>query len=164
MPHSHELNLTLAPGITMEFVYVPAGEFLMGSDRTLDSKAADPELPQHKLPLPAYFMGRTPVTVTQFSAFITATKYQTTAEHMGHGFNINDGTWMKPEGANWRSPQGKENIVQQKSEHPVTLVSWHDALAFCKWMTEITRHEVGLPSEAEWERAARGTDGHIYPW
>lgn len=136
----------------------------MGSDRTIDAKAADPELPQHKLSLPAYFIGRAPVTVTQFYAFIAVTGYQTTAEQIGHGYTISDGTWMKTEGASWQSPHGKKSIVQQKGEHPVTLVSWHDALAFCKWVTEITPHEVGLPSEAEWERAARGTDGRIYPW
>ncbi len=164
MKLSHELSLTLAPDVDLKLVSVPAGEFLMGSDRTIDAKAADPELPQHKLSLPAYFIGRAPVTVTQFYAFIAVTGYQTTAEQIGHGYTISDGTWMKTEGASWQSPHGKKSIVQQKGEHPVTLVSWHDALAFCKWVTEITPHEVGLPSEAEWERAARGTDGRIYPW
>jgi len=65
---------------TFDWVTIPAGEFLMGSDKTQDKDADDDELPQHKLYLPAYKIARGPVTVTQFAQFVTATGYQTTAE------------------------------------------------------------------------------------
>jgi formylglycine-generating enzyme required for sulfatase activity len=164
MTPSHKLTLSLASGITLELAYVPASEFLMGSDRAIDPKSSDWELPQHTLFLHAYFIGRTPVTVAQFAAFVQATDYQTTAEQYGHGYNLVEGNWKEIKGAHWRAPRGSENIVQQKGAHPVTLVSWNDALAFCRWVTDITQINVCLPSEAEWERGARGTDGRIYPW
>jgi formylglycine-generating enzyme required for sulfatase activity len=164
MTQSHKLTLSLAPDITLELVYIRTNEFLMGSNRAADPKAADNELPQHKLFLNAYFIGRTPVTVAQFAVFVQATGYRTTAEQYGHGYNLVDGRWKEIKDAQWRFPHGSENIVQQKSAHPVTLVSWYDALAFCNWLTDMTQFQVYLPSEAEWEQAARGTDGQIYPW
>ncbi len=161
---SHELSLTLVPDVDLKLVYLPAGEFLIGSDRTIDPTALDSELPQHKLFLPAYFIGQSPVTVAQFAVFVQATGYKTTAEQTGHGYNLVDGQWSETKGADWRSPRGAGSSVQQKSAHPVTLVSWYDALAFCKWVTDISEYKIYLPSEAEWEQAARGTDGRIYPW
>lgn len=160
----HKLTLSLASDIILEMVYVASSEFLMGSDRAIDANATDWELPQHKLLLDAYFIGRTPVTVAQFAMFVQATGYKTTAEGYGHGYNLVEGHWKEIKDAHWRSPRGSENIVQQKNTHPVTLVSWYDALSFCSWVTDITQFKVYLPSEAEWERAARGTDGRIYPW
>ena len=160
----HILTLTLTAEVALELMYVPASEFLMGSDRASDPQAADRELPQHKLFLHAHFIGRAPVTVAQFEAFVQATGYQTTAEQYGHGYNLVDNQWKEVKGAHWRAPHGSENIVRQKSAHPVTLVSWYDALAFCVWVTDVTQCRVYLPSEAEWEQAARGTEGLIYPW
>ena len=135
------------------FVEIPAGPFLMGSDKAHDPDAYDDELPQHEVTLPRYFIGRYPVTVAQFRAFV-------------------EGGGSRPE--NPESVQGFAN-------HPVVSVSWHEAQQYCDWLTErlrawpgtpeplatLLRHEgwqVGLPSEAEWEKAARGTDGRIYPW
>jgi len=161
---SHELSLSLAPDVNLKLVAVPAREFLMGSDRTTDPNAPDSELPQHKLFLHAYFIGQSPVTVAQFAVFVEATGYKTTAEQIGHGYNLVDGQWKETKGADWQSPRGAGSSMQQKSAHPVTLVSWYDALAFCKWATDISQYKLSLPSEAEWEQAARGTDGRIYPW
>lgn len=136
----------------------------MGSDRTSDPRASDTEIPQHKLFLHAYYIGQSPVTVAQFAVFVQATGYKTTAEQIGHGYNLVDGQWKETKGADWHSPRGTENSVQQKGAHPVTLASWYDALAFCKWLTDTSQYKISLPSEAEWERAARGQDGRIYPW
>jgi len=161
---SNELSLALAPGVDLKLVYVPSGEFLMGSDRTIDSNALDSELPQHKLFLHSYFIGQSPVTVAQFAVFVQATSYVTTAEQTGHGYNLVDGQWSGTKGASWRSPRGIGSNVQQKRAHPVTLVSWYDAQAFCKWVTDLSHYKIDLASEAEWEQAARGTDGRMYPW
>jgi len=65
--------------------------------------------------------------------------------------------YAQAKGLNWSIPQGKEN-------HPVVMVSWDDAVAFCAWASQVTGHNVTLPTEAQWEKAARGTDGRIYPW
>ncbi|MCU0485842.1 MAG: bifunctional serine/threonine-protein kinase/formylglycine-generating enzyme family protein [Anaerolineales bacterium] len=131
-----ELILELASGVTMELVRVPAGEFLMGSDTTKDKDAEDDETPQHKLYLPEYLIGKYPVTVAQYAAFVKATGHKSQAH----------------------------SDVQKKGNHPVTMVSWDDALAFCQWASKQTVRNVRLPSEAEWEKAARGTDGRIWPW
>jgi sulfatase modifying factor 1 len=135
----------LQPKIAFDWVLIPAGEFLMGSDKGKDKNAHDDELPQHKVYLPSYRMARVPVTVAQFRQFIEATGYKTTAEEEGSAWN-------------WAAPRGAGSSVRHKSEHPVTCVSWHDAMKFCEWAG------VRLPSEAEWERVARGVDGRIYPW
>jgi formylglycine-generating enzyme required for sulfatase activity len=123
-----------------EMILIPAGEFLMGSDPSVDGDAMDLEQPQHTLYLPDYYMARTPVTNAQYAAFVEATGHSQ-PQHWKGG---------KP-------PSGKE-------DHPVVWVSWHDALAYCDWLAEVTGKPYRLPSEAEWEKAARGSDGRIYPW
>ena len=117
-------------------VWIPPGPFLMGSDKEKDPQAFDDELPQHRVTLPGYWIGRYPVTVAQFRAFVEAS---------GH------------------RPQDPDSL-KGPDEHPVAWVSWYDALAYCRWLSEKAGIPVALPSEAEWEKAARGTDGRIYPW
>ncbi|MFN8494026.1 MAG: SUMF1/EgtB/PvdO family nonheme iron enzyme [Caldilineaceae bacterium] len=120
--------------IPFDWVTIPAGEFLMGSDKDKDKEASDDELPQHKLYLPEYRIARVPVTNLQYREFVKTMN----CSAPGH--------WQ-----NGQIPKGKE-------KHPVVYVSWHDAIAFCEWA------KVRLSTEAEWEKAARGTDGRIYPW
>jgi len=117
-------------------VWVSPGPFLMGSDESRDLLANDDEFPQRTVTLPGYWIGRYPVTVAQFRAFVRAS---------GH----------KP--ADQDSLKGSDN-------HPVTNVTWGDAMVYCRWWSERTGLPVILPSIAEWEKAARGTDGRIYPW
>ena len=157
-------RLIIDPSIHLELVRVPAGEFLMGSDKAKDPHADDSELPQHKLYLPEFFIGKHPVTVAQFEPFVKATGYKTTAEQEGIGFNWTGSQWQDIKGANWRQPRGPGSDVRDKADHPVSLISWLDAQAFCEWASKVTRRQVQLPSEAEWEKAARGTDGRLYPW
>jgi formylglycine-generating enzyme required for sulfatase activity len=123
-----------------EMVLIPAGEFLMGSDGGQDSLAYEDELPQLRQYLPDYAIGRTATTNAQYSAFVRATGHRAPERWSGR-----------------RPPNAKES-------HPVVYVSWEDALAYCYWLAEATGRPYTLPSEAEWEKAARGTDGRVYPW
>ena len=123
-----------------EMILIPAGEFLMGSDPKKDKYARDNEQPQHTLYLPDYYLAKTPVINAQYVAFVQAISH-TQPEHWEDG---------KP-------PRGKE-------DHPVVYVSWHDAVAYCRWLAETTGRPYFLPSEAEWEKGARGSVGLVYPW
>jgi formylglycine-generating enzyme required for sulfatase activity len=123
-----------------EMVPIRAGEFLMGSDPQKDKNADDAEQPQHKLYLPGYYMAKMPTTNAEYAVFVEAAGHKPPEHWEGE----------KP-------PQGKE-------DHPVVCVSWDDAMVYCKWLAEVTGKLYRLPSEAEWEKGARGTDGRIYPW
>jgi formylglycine-generating enzyme required for sulfatase activity len=124
----------------LELVHVPAGEFLMGSDPAKDKNAAKNEQPQHRVYVSEFYIGKYPVTNEQYAAFVKATKHNPPIH------------WN-----NDQIPGGKEN-------HPVVTVSWDDAVAFCEWLSQESGQAFRLPTEAEWEKAARGTDGRIYPW
>ena len=160
-----DLVLTLAPGVTLELVRVPAGPFWMGSDKQQDPLAHDDEFPQHRVELSEYLIGRYPVTVAQFAAFVAATGHRTTAEKTGQSWSRWPGpSWRMVKGADWQHPRGPDSDVRNKGNHPVTHVSWDDAVAFCAWASRVTGRAVRLPTEAEWEKAARGTDRRLYPW
>ena len=157
------LKVQLASGVAIEFVHIPAGEFSMGSASETDRQAFDDEFPQHIVYLSEYWMGKTPVTNRQFDAFVQATGYLTTAEKAGKGFRW-AGEDIEVSSACWRHPFGTGSNLRDKEHHPVRYVSWSDAGAFCGWLSQKSKLAIRLPSEAEWEKAARGTDGWIYPW
>lgn len=123
-----------------ETILIPAGPFLMGS-LTDDSVPAS-ELQQHEVDLAAYRIGKFPVTNEQYAEFIKQTKHP------------------PPRVGGWFG----KTPPKQKGDHPVVGVSWYDALAYCQWLSEQTGRAYRLPTEAEWEKAARGTEGRIYPW
>lgn len=138
----------------IELLRVPAGAFLFG--------AAGPEpgreAAQRSLHLGEYWIGRGPVTNAQFARFVEATDYRTTAEEMGFARVWAGGRWLDVERAYWRRPQGPRSHIDDRLHHPVVAVSWYDAHAYCEWAG------LRLPGEKEWEKAARGIDGRLYPW
>lgn len=115
-----------------------------------DDRAPRDERPQFTLDVPAFRMDRTPVTVAQFSEFVEATGHLTDAERAGAAgvLSKGEGGWIDVEGAHWRFPRGPDKPAAA-DDHPVTQVSWNDASAFC------AAHGARLPTEFEWERAAR---------
>jgi len=154
----------------IEFVRVPVGPFLMGSKEG-NSLAFDNEKPQHTVEMPSEFwIARYPVTNAQFTSFTQATSYRTTAEEQGSAYAYDGKEWKDTEGANWQHPRGPKSSLKGKENHPVMSVSWLDAMEFCRWLNETYQSELPegwqlrLPTEAEWEKAARGEYGNEWPW
>jgi eukaryotic-like serine/threonine-protein kinase len=153
-PSPVSVTTTVNPMDGAVMVYVPEGAFLMGSE---DDDAWDNEKPARLVTLDGFWIYQTPVTVDQFKSFVEATGHSTTAENQGESY-VFDGSWKPRLGAYWGSPEGEGSDVMGREDHPVVHISWHDASAYCLWAGG------GLPTEAEWEKAARGTDGRTYPW
>lgn len=175
---------------TIGMVLIPAGNFEMGGD---NNQAGEDEYPKHKVLLDAFYMDITEVTNSQFKKFVDATGYITTAERKPDWqelkksvppntpkphdsllvaaslvfsqttspVDLNDYSqwWRWVKGADWKHPQGPKSNITGKDNFPVVHVSWDDAMAYCKWAGK------RLPTEAEWEWAARGgLINNIYPW
>lgn len=119
-----------------EMVLVPAGEFLMGSDKSADRLAYRSELPQRRVYLEAFEIGKYETTALEYLKFVLATK-------------------RSPQ-LDWRYDGG--NFQESMANHPIMHVTWYDADAYCQWAGQ------RLPTEAEWEKAARGMDGRLFPW
>ncbi|WP_018344763.1 formylglycine-generating enzyme family protein [Cytophaga aurantiaca] len=171
-------------------VWVPGGTFSMGAD---NKQASRDEYPKHRVTVDGFWMDATEVTNKEFTEFVEATGYITTAERkinwdeiknqvpvgtpkphdslllpsslifkpsLGQ-IDMNDYTqwWEWKRGADWQHPQGPGSTIEGKEDYPVVQVSWDDAVAYAKWAGK------RLPTEAEWEYAARGgLENNIYPW
>jgi formylglycine-generating enzyme required for sulfatase activity len=146
-------NFTDALGI--EWVWVAGGSFDMGCTSE-QSGCYDDEKQVHTVTVDGFYMSKYEVTVTQFEEFINATNYRTDAEKNGYSWIWTGSKWKKKNGVTWRDDVNGNQRPKSEYDHPVIHVSWNDAVAFCKWLSGKTGTTIRLPTEAEWEYAARG--------
>ena len=143
----------------MEFVLIPAGEFMMGSPEYEGWREVR-EGPVHKVRITEPFLLQAhQVTVGQFTEFARTTGYRTEAERGDGALGWTGTEWKKDKGRNWRNPG-----FEQSESHPVTCVSWNDAQTFCRWLSDKGEGTFRLPTEAQWEYACRAGSRYRYWW
>ena len=148
---NHEMNLC-----NTEFVFVEGGTFTMGCTEEQSNDCYNDEKPAHEETVKDFYIGKYEVTVEQFAKFIEETGYKTDAEKSDSSLICADGTKSYKKGVNWRFDSKGTLYDKQEYDHPVAHVSWNDAKEYCKWFCEKSGNEVRLPTETEWEYAARG--------
>lgn len=151
-------------GVVM--TYVPKGSFIMGNN---DIERA---LPEHKVNLSHFWFSKYPITIGQFRAFVEDTHYQTEVLNEGHTgpwvYDFDKHGFIPKYGYYWdnafKDVISKFPEITINDQHPVGSINWNDAIAYTEWLSEKTGLVISLPTEAEWEYAARGNDARIYPW
>ena len=144
-------------GVSFEMVAVKGGTFTMGCTKKLSFNHNGDENPTHNVTLSDYYIGKFEVTVDLFRAFVNETNYRTDADRAERKSSYwNGASWKEKWGVNWKCDARGDVRNDSEGNHPVLFVSWNDAKAFCEWLSRKTGQNFRLPTEAEWEYAARG--------
>jgi formylglycine-generating enzyme required for sulfatase activity len=155
---SADKTIAWTNSLGMKFAYIPAGSFLMGSPA--DEVGRSDDETQHKVTLTrGFLMGITHVTRGQFASFVQESGYQTNAEKEGFASVSDEKGFTTVKGASWRDPG-----FEQQDDHPAVEISWSDATMFCNWLSKKEGKRYRLPTEAEWEYAARAGTQLAFPW
>ena len=150
----------IANSIGMKLAWIPEGKFMMGSDDR-DPNAKDKEKPRHRVRISKpFYLGVHEVTIGQFREFVRAKKFETDAERSGYG----GWGWHDAEGEFRLDPEytWRDTGFAQEDDQPVVNVSWNDANVYCRWLSRKEGAQYRLPTEAEWEYAARAGTTTIY--
>lgn len=148
---NHEMNIC-----DNELVFIEGGTFTMGCTEEQSTDCYNDEKPAHEETVKSFYIGKYEVSVEQFSKFIDDTKYKTDAEKSDSSLVCIDGIKKYQKGVNWKCNSKGEPYDKSEYKHPVAHISWNDAKEYCKWLSDKSGEEVRLPSETEWEYAARG--------
>lgn len=164
VPTGHQAAATLND--LPQLIAIPAGQYLMGCSAGWDDEQGgcrDNEFPAHKVNVSSFELGKYEITVGQFKRFVAETQYKTTAESTGEGCTVADpnmaGRWLLHPASNWRSPGFNQTDV-----HPVVCISWADTQNYIAWLNKTTGKTHRLPTEEEWEYAARGGKVTAFFW
>ena len=148
------------PDYEPEMVLIEEGSFMMGCDNKKETGCKGNQKPAHEVNISKFYLAKTEITVAQFRAFIEDKNYKTSAEQQGSCYSLNDkGVWGDVKGNSW-----KKLSFDQGDNHPVACIGYDDATAYLAWLSDKTGKTWRLPSEAEWEYAARGGTNTAYSW
>ena len=151
-----------------EWIEIPAGKVTLTPDemtrRTVTSNAIT------IFDVPAFAIAKYPLTNAQYAKFIEAGGYQEQQWWTAAGWEAREQGWAwidrewKPTGNPWTEPRYWQDGKWNGAEQPVVGVSWYEAVAFCRWLSQVSGENVTLPTEQQWQRAAQGNDDRVYPW
>lgn len=151
---------SLLTSIDTSMIWVEGGSFQMGSNTIQGCK------PQHNVSVSSFYMSKFFITVEQFRCFIHNTNHKTSADLTGGGYVVDKGDkFIFKKGVNWRCDEYGVPRPSDQKNYPVLYVNWHDGKAFCDWLSKISGKKYRLPTEAEWEFAAKGgvkSKGYLY--
>jgi formylglycine-generating enzyme required for sulfatase activity len=154
-----------------EWIEIPAGRVTLVTEKGWD-KNYIPEGTSQTFDVPAFMIAKYPLTNAQYAKFVEAGGYREPKWWTDVGWEAREQGWdwnpskigWETSGTPWTEPRYWQDKKWNGADYPVVGVSWYEAIAFCRWLSETTGEDVTLPTEQQWQRAAQGDDGRIYPW
>ena len=152
----------------LAMVKIDGGRFWMGGTEEQSPGLSENELPVHEVFVSDFYLSKYEITVSQFAIFVDEANYVTDAEKNGYSWIVSEGapwSWEKSPGATWQCDESGNRLPRSQYNRAVIHITWQDANAFCKWLSKASGKYYRLPTESEWEFAARGGNdsrGYLY--